>query len=103
MKIVVEKDVVPGKRDKEKVCRIVLTTAEQKEHNFRVHTLVRKIAKRELQAKRLESMGIVCSPTSSTFSFCEKDIMGIHPRINAINNPLIKFFLNLVIIFLLTN
>jgi hypothetical protein len=74
MKIIVEEIVVPGKRDKEKMCKIVLTTAEQKKQNFRqIHALVIETAKRELQAERLENLGIVCSPTSSVFSFRKKE------------------------------
>lgn len=74
MKIIVEEIVVPGKREKIKLCRIVLTTMEQREYDFnQVHTLVRETAKQELQAKRLGNMGIVCSPTSTIFSFCPKD------------------------------
>ena len=70
----VEDIVVAGKRDKEKVCKIVLTTSEQKEQGFnQVHTLVIETAKRELQAKRLESIGIICSSTSASFSFRKKE------------------------------
>ena len=74
MKIIVEEIVVPGKRDKEKMCKIVLTTAEQNKQNFRqINALVIETAKRELQAERLENMGIICSPTSFVFSFRKKE------------------------------
>jgi len=74
MKIIVEEIVVPGKRDEEKMCKIVLTTAEQKKQNFRqIHTLVIETAKRELRTKWLENMGIICSPTTSVFSFRKKE------------------------------